>query len=387
MMRRLIILIMLLCSFVGLQARQNIDRSQVDALQRAWKTGDATKAKGRPTSGAVVSDNVRERFVDAYMMEKQGRRQLAAGAYLEIIDSLKAAPELYIHANVALADFYRNKPAYEKAYSEYLLKAAESMARARQINPETYVELGNYLISKGYRNQGEQALKIAAMRMAESGYHQSASELTSIASAESTRRQTTIWFILCLSIFIAVAAIIFAIYMMRQNVQTTSLLQRKEADIQSDNERKREITANFIALALKGVESLKDFNTYVMRKLAAGQAKALYGEAESGSFLQNVTEGFFEEFDTLFLNSYPDFIEKLNGLIKPDRRFSLAEDGRLSPELRIAAFMMMGISDTAKIAQVMNLSVNTIYTYRNRLRSRALDRETFENRLLSLRET
>ena len=45
---------------------------------------------------------------------------------------------------------------------------------------------------------------------------------------------------------------------------------------------------------------------------------------------------------------------------------------------------MLGITDTAKLAQVLNLSVNTIYTYRNRLRSRALDRDQFETRLAAL---
>ncbi len=61
-----------------------------------------------------------------------------------------------------------------------------------------------------------------------------------------------------------------------------------------------------------------------------------------------------------------------------DRRIVLSDDGRLNTELRILAFMRLGIDDSAKVARFLGLSLNTIYTYRNKLKSRALRRDEFE---------
>ena len=51
---------------------------------------------------------------------------------------------------------------------------------------------------------------------------------------------------------------------------------------------------------------------------------------------------------------------------------------KLNTELRILAFLRLGIDDSEQIAQFLGLSLNTIYTYRNRLKSRAINRNTFD---------
>ncbi len=40
--------------------------------------------------------------------------------------------------------------------------------------------------------------------------------------------------------------------------------------------------------------------------------------------------------------------------------------------------MRLGVDDSARIARLLGLSLNTVYTYRNKLRNRAKDRENFE---------
>ena len=87
---------------------------------------------------------------------------------------------------------------------------------------------------------------------------------------------------------------------------------------------------------------------------------------------------FFEVFDSEFLKAFPDFIERLNSLLQPDKQVKLLSGDRFTPELRIAAFIRLGITDSSRISGVLNLSLNTIYTYRNRLRSRAIDRDNFD---------
>ena len=129
---------------------------------------------------------------------------------------------------------------------------------------------------------------------------------------------------------------------------------------------------------------MRDFNKYVHRKLTAGQVKDLFSDVEASTYVRSQTERFFEEFDKKFHSSHPDFIERLNSLLREDARFEPLAAPRLSPELRIAALMMLGVGDSGLMARVLGLSLNTVYTYRNRLKGRAENRAEFENMLVKV---
>ena len=47
-------------------------------------------------------------------------------------------------------------------------------------------------------------------------------------------------------------------------------------------------------------------------------------------------------------------------------------------ELRVLAFTRLGVDDTARVARFLGVTLNTIYTYRNKLRNKAISRETFD---------
>ncbi len=67
----------------------------------------------------------------------------------------------------------------------------------------------------------------------------------------------------------------------------------------------------------------------------------------------------------------------------PDKRISVTGNA-LTTELRILAFQRLGIDDAAKVARFLGLSLNTIYTYRNKIRSRAVNRDTFDNDVMNI---
>lgn len=82
---------------------------------------------------------------------------------------------------------------------------------------------------------------------------------------------------------------------------------------------------------------------------------------------------------------FPTFIDEVNALLGPDKGFEqLSEPVKLTPELRILAFMRLGLDDSAQIARFLGLSLNTVYTYRNRMKSRAKNRATFENDIINI---
>ncbi len=45
---------------------------------------------------------------------------------------------------------------------------------------------------------------------------------------------------------------------------------------------------------------------------------------------------------------------------------------------------LLGVEESVKIAQILHCSVSTIYTYRNRMRGRAINRDTFEQDVMRL---
>ena len=52
---------------------------------------------------------------------------------------------------------------------------------------------------------------------------------------------------------------------------------------------------------------------------------------------------------------------------------------RLTTELRVLALIRLGISDNQAIADILRSSITTIYTYRSRLKSRAIAKDSFED--------
>ena len=72
------------------------------------------------------------------------------------------------------------------------------------------------------------------------------------------------------------------------------------------------------------------------------------------------------------------FIDEFNALLQPEERIEVKEPGKLTTELRIFAFLRMGVDDSAKVARFLHYSVNTIYAYRNKVKNKAIDRTNFE---------
>lgn len=147
---------------------------------------------------------------------------------------------------------------------------------------------------------------------------------------------------------------------------------------------KDDYIARLLSFCSAYIERLEDFNRLAGRKIKAGQVSELYGMIESGKILQEQTRKFHELFDRTFDRIYPGFAEEVNELMLPGQKLTVPADGRLSPELRLLAFMRLGIMDSPSLSRFLGLSLNTVYAYRNKLKNRAADRENFESNLMRI---
>ena len=98
-----------------------------------------------------------------------------------------------------------------------------------------------------------------------------------------------------------------------------------------------------------------------------------------------VFEELYANFDAVFLDIFPDFVDKVNQLLIEEQKLTLKKGELLNVELRILALIRLGIHDSSQIADFLRYSVNTIYNYRAKVRNRAIARDEFEEQLLLIK--
>ena len=167
----------------------------------------------------------------------------------------------------------------------------------------------------------------------------------------------------------------------RKNLQMNRLARRLE----DANSTKDVYIAQFLNLCSIYMDKLSQFSKIVSRKISAGKVDDLYKLTKSGKFIEEQSKEFYDVFDDAFLHIYPTFVDDVNKLLRVDEQIILKEGEKLNTDLRILAFMRLGIEESAKIAQMLNYSVYTIYTYRNKLKNRAISREDFEDNVMKVK--
>ena len=96
-------------------------------------------------------------------------------------------------------------------------------------------------------------------------------------------------------------------------------------------------------------------------------------------------EDLLKNFDKVFLRLFPNFVNQFNSLFSPEDKVVLKEDQLLTTELRIFALMRLGITDNEKIAEILNYSINTIYSYKTKIRNKSLVcKDGFDEKLIKI---
>lgn len=160
---------------------------------------------------------------------------------------------------------------------------------------------------------------------------------------------------------------------------------RNSNDELENTNSKRELMANaFIMLCYQYIERLDSQRKLVIRKIKANQQKELLSILSSSKRGTEESQNFFSQFDKIFLSLYPSFVNELNSLLIPEAQIELKEDNELTPTLRVAALVRLGITESPKIAGILSYSLQTIYNYRSTLKNSAIDKENFEENLQKL---
>lgn len=183
--------------------------------------------------------------------------------------------------------------------------------------------------------------------------------------------------IVLLAVLLALMAVV--LLYLRHQMHRVSMLKDR---LQSANQLKDIYISQFFRLSSIYVDKMNQLCKIVNRKISSGQVDDLYKITKSNKFVEEQTQDFYRLFDDAFLHIYPNFVEQVNDLLHD--KIVLKEGELLNNDLRILAFMRLGLDDTNQVAQILNYSVNTIYAYRNKLRNRAVDRDNFERNIMQI---
>ncbi|MDE5629093.1 MAG: hypothetical protein K2I69_05980 [Muribaculaceae bacterium] len=157
-------------------------------------------------------------------------------------------------------------------------------------------------------------------------------------------------------------------------------LEQRNDELRDYNRTKEQYAGLFMENCSTAISTLQQYQQS-LRVLAAGggNLRAVLKKLESSEIADQLLKNFYVKFDEAILNIYPSFVNKFNALLRPESRIQLKSGELLNTELRLFALIRVGIDDSAKIAGFLRCSITTVYTYRSKIRKRALAPETFEN--------
>ena len=161
-------------------------------------------------------------------------------------------------------------------------------------------------------------------------------------------------------------------------------LEKLNDELEQTNTKREYMAKAYISLCYLYIEKLENQRKMVIRKIKANQQKELLSILSSSKRTAEENQTFFSQFDSIFLSLYPSFVTELNTLLTPEAQVELKENNELTPSLRVAALIRLGITESSMIAGILSYSPQTIYNYRSALKNGAIDKDSFEENLQRL---
>jgi len=169
------------------------------------------------------------------------------------------------------------------------------------------------------------------------------------------------------------------------NLQAANnLLQQVNSHLMEANKIKEEYIGFYFNINSEYLVKIEAFKQAIENKLMAKKFDDIRFVVNNINLKKEREELYFS-FDKVFLKLFPDFVTTFNSYFKEEDRIVLKDGQLLNTELRIFALIRMGIHDTEKIAKILDYSINTIYNYKARIKSKSvLPNEEFEAKIMEI---
>ncbi|MCM4161605.1 hypothetical protein FHG64_06190 [Antarcticibacterium flavum] len=334
------------------------------------------------------------------MWLKQQEWDKAREAFHYWIDFYDLPPDLYGVATSSLSFIYSQTGNFEKAI-EYLALAAISDVQSATKENIALRNLATELYNVGELEKANtyvhSAMRDATFYNARHRKIEISSILPIIEGAQlikAEQKNATLVRVVVLLAFLAFIVIIFLYIILKQlkakNVARTALseythkLEETNLNLLEADAIKQDYITYFLKATSGLIHKMDHLQKSTRQKIKTRQPEEVLAILKKYS-VQKERNDLFHQFDEVFLKLFPTFIEEFNNLFPPDQRRERKKGELLNTELRIFALYRLGIQDNQQVAEFLEISVATIYSYKTRLKSRSLYKNSFEERIMSIK--
>ncbi|MCW3788887.1 DUF6377 domain-containing protein [Plebeiibacterium sediminum] len=282
---------------------------------------------------------------------------------------------------------------------KYLLKSIEF-----DIKSSTYETTSSRVLAQLLLNEGEVELahKFAVYAIEDAEFYgaiQRKAEITPIIPIIENQllqlQQFKTRAILAISLFILLSLLVIFYMWIRLKKQhkklqkaqlnikeNNDLLSQQNLKLSESNIIKEEYLTNYFELSTVYFHEMENMQNKIKSLLLQKKYTAIEKYLMASGPKED-KERMFERFDKLFLNLFPNFLPEVNKILTDP--ISEEDMNRLSSEMRVFALNRLGITNTDRIASILGVSRNTIYTYRNRIKSKStLNPDAFDEYVVSI---
>ncbi|RAW00627.1 DUF6377 domain-containing protein [Pseudochryseolinea flava] len=167
--------------------------------------------------------------------------------------------------------------------------------------------------------------------------------------------------------------------------EANTKMQEVNVKLMEANKIKEEYIGYYFNINTEYLEKIEAFRRSIDNKLMAKKFDEIK-YVVSGINIKKEREELYFSFDKVFVKLFPEFVPTFNSFFADEDKIVLKDGQLLNTELRIFALIRMGIHDAEKIAKILDYSVNTIYSYKARIKSKSLiPNEEFEKKIMDIR--
>lgn len=199
----------------------------------------------------------------------------------------------------------------------------------------------------------------------------------------------------CLTFLIIAVILFFLLVIYRRQLlrikASEGIIREKNAELESVNDKLWEsskIKEELIGLFFKTCSSYIDMLETLKRETQHYIKLGKYNEVNQllkNMHIDKEKGNLYKMLDTIFLTMFPNFIASFNALLQQEDQIWPTSGETLNATVRIFALMRLGITEHEAIAKILNYSVSTIYTYKARIKSRALvPANDFERKIMEI---
>ena len=325
----------------------------------------------------------------------QGRPEEARKGLEHYLSTGPTSPDELSILNYCIAKTYREQGDLDKALTHYAISAwhdlSEGVRSSRSLIKTAQMAMENGQTARAF-SYITRAYDDATQADARVCLEETASFMPEvIASYEKIRSQRykDVLLILLLVGLLLTASIISLVMVRRFQVRIVRLNRKVKSANQklSRSVKLMESTlGQYVTMFTSHINSLEEYRSSIRVVAKSKDIEEITRALRSDDYIDAKRETLLSEFDRAFLAAFPDFVERLNALLKEDQRVGQnLPEGKLSNELRIFALIRLGVTESADISRFLKKSPSTIYNYRVKLRNASIySNEEFEKRLMDI---